>query len=136
MLDDSTREQMALFRYGLIADLAQRQEDEKGLYRLLLEKADKDYVIPGSRRTRVAAEAIRDWLKAFRRGGFAALRPQPAVLSEGGGGPSGGARSQCRRPGSSPPLRVRGDPERHHLGQGAAGEGGGDLAGDPVGGGA
>jgi putative transposase len=77
VLDDSTREQMALFRYGLIADLAQRQENEKGLYRLLLEKADKDYVIPGSRRTRVAAETIRDWLKAFRRGGFAALRPQP-----------------------------------------------------------
>ncbi len=33
-------------------------------------------------------------------------------------------------------MRVRGEPERHHLGQGAAGEGGGDLAGDPVGGGA
>jgi len=77
VLDDSTREQMALFRYGLIADLAHRQEDEKGLYRLLQEKADKEYVIPNSRRTRVAAETIRDWLKAFRRGGFAALRPQP-----------------------------------------------------------
>ena len=77
MLDDSTREQMALFRYGLIADLAHRQEDEKGLYRLLQEKAEKDYVIPNSRRTRVAAETIRDWLQAFRRGGFAALRPQP-----------------------------------------------------------
>src|SRR5271167_4469578 len=77
VLDDSTREQMALFRYGLIADVAHRQEDEKGLYRLLQEKAERNYVIPNSRRTRVAAETIRDWLQAFRRGGFAALRPQP-----------------------------------------------------------
>jgi transposase InsO family protein len=35
------------------------------------------YEIPGSRRTRVAAETIRDWLMAYRRGGFDALRPQP-----------------------------------------------------------
>lgn len=34
------------------------------------------YEIPGSRRTRVAAETIRDWLSAYRRGGFDALRPQ------------------------------------------------------------
>jgi putative transposase len=76
VLDETTREQMALFRYGLIADLVQRQEDDRGLYRLLEEKAQRQYVIPGSQRTRVAAETIRDWLQAFRRGGFEALRPQ------------------------------------------------------------
>jgi putative transposase len=76
VLDETTREQMALFRYGLIADLVQRHEDEKGLYRLLHEKAQRQYVIPGSQRTRVAVETIRDWLQAFRRGGFEALRPQ------------------------------------------------------------
>jgi putative transposase len=75
--EESIQEHVALFRYGLIADLAQRSEDEKGLYRLLEEKAAREYVIPGSQRTRVAAETIRDWLQAFRRGGFVALRPQP-----------------------------------------------------------
>lgn len=74
--DDKTREQMALFRYGLIADLVHREQSEKGLYPLLREKAERVYEIPGSRRTRVAAETIRDWLVAYRRGGFDALRPQ------------------------------------------------------------
>lgn len=75
-LDDKTREQIALFRYGLIADFVHRAEGEKGLYPMLREKADRVYEIPGSRRTRVAAETLRDWLSAYRRGGFDALRPQ------------------------------------------------------------
>lgn len=77
VLDDKTREQTALFRYGLIADLVHRPEGAKGLYPLLREKAEKVYEIPGSRRTRVAAETVRDWLGAYRRGGFDALCPQP-----------------------------------------------------------
>jgi putative transposase len=76
VLDDKTREEIALFRYGLIADLVHREPAEKGLYPLLREKAERAYEIPGSRRTRVAAETIRDWLSAYRRGGFEALRPQ------------------------------------------------------------
>lgn len=76
-LDDKTRDEIALFRYGLIADLLHRAEREKGLYPLLREKAERVYSIPGSRRTRVAAETIRDWLTEYRRGGFDALRPQP-----------------------------------------------------------
>lgn len=77
VLDDKAREQMALFRYGLIADLIHREEGEKGLYPLLRAKAEKVYEIPGSRRSRVAAETVRDWLSAYRRGGFEALRPKP-----------------------------------------------------------
>lgn len=75
-LDDQTREQIGLFRYGLIADLLHADGEKKGLHTLLREKAERVYDIPGSRRTRVASETIRDWLKAYRRGGFAALRPQ------------------------------------------------------------
>ena len=76
-LDDKTREQIALFRYGLIADLAHRQDGERGLYALLREKAEKTYEIPGSRRARVAAETLREWLALYRRGGFEALHPKP-----------------------------------------------------------
>jgi len=75
--DDQARTQMALFRYGLIADLLHREPGEKGLQGLLREKAEKSYEIPGSRRSRVAAETIRDWLACYRRGGFDALLPQP-----------------------------------------------------------
>jgi transposase InsO family protein len=76
-LDEKTRQQIALFRYGLIADLVHRQAGERGLYVLLREKASRQYEIPGSRRTRVAAETLRDWLSAYRRGGFDALHPKP-----------------------------------------------------------
>lgn len=76
-LDEKTRDEIALFRYGLIADLLHGGEGQKGIYAHLNEKAQRVYEIPGSRRTRVAAETIRDWLAAYRAGGFDALRPRP-----------------------------------------------------------
>ena len=68
--------EIALFRYGLIADLVRLQPGAKGLYALIEQKAAGAYTIPGSSRTRVAGETIRDWLKAYRRGGFDALLPK------------------------------------------------------------
>jgi transposase InsO family protein len=66
-------QQLALFRYGLIADLVHLPPGTKGLYALIKNKADSQYSIPGSFRTRVAEETIRDWLKKYRKGGFDAL---------------------------------------------------------------
>jgi transposase InsO family protein len=70
------RQKIGLFRYGLIADLI-HGEGKRGLYRRLDEKAKRTYDIPGTHRDRVAAETIRDWLCAYRRGGFEALLPKP-----------------------------------------------------------
>ena len=67
---------IALFRYGLIAELVHLPPGSKGLAKQLAERAARDYSIPGSTRTRVAAETLRDWLKAYRRGGFDALLPK------------------------------------------------------------
>jgi transposase InsO family protein len=77
--DPSTdpRHAVALFRYGLIADLVHLPPGTKGLYERIGEKAAADYTIPGSTRTRVAAETLRDWLKRYRAGGFDALLPRP-----------------------------------------------------------
>jgi putative transposase len=75
--DSDQRHAIALFRYGLIADLVHWPKERKGLYARLAEKAARDYTIPGSSRTRVAEETIRDWLKAYRQGGFDALLPKP-----------------------------------------------------------
>jgi len=74
---EELRHEIALFRYGLIADLVHLPPGTKGLYGKLEHKAVKDYAIPGSSRTRVAAETLRDWLKRYRKGGFAALVPKP-----------------------------------------------------------
>ena len=58
--------EVALFRYGLIADLVHLPPGTKGLYQRLQDKAAVVYCIPGSSRTRVAAETLRDWLKRYR----------------------------------------------------------------------
>jgi transposase InsO family protein len=71
------RDDVALFRYGLIADLTHMEPGEAGTYARLKEKASHSYAIPGTRRTRVAAETMRGWLREWRKGGFEALRPQP-----------------------------------------------------------
>ncbi len=70
-------EEVALFRFGVIGDLVHLPPGAKGLYARLREKAAIDYRIPGSTRVRVAEETIRDWLKAYRKGGLDALTPKP-----------------------------------------------------------
>jgi putative transposase len=69
-------DEVALFRYGVIGDLVHLPPGAKGLYARLAEKAAIDYRIPGSTRVRVAEERIRDWLKAYRKGGLDALKPR------------------------------------------------------------
>lgn len=71
------RDEVAIFRYGLIADLSHMEPGEPGTYARLKEKASHSYAIPGTRRTRVAAETMRGWLRDWRKGGFDALRPKP-----------------------------------------------------------
>lgn len=75
--DNKRREQVALFRYGVIGDLVHRATGSKGLYELLRQKAEQSYVIPDSNRTKLAVETIRDWLKDYRKGGYDALLPKP-----------------------------------------------------------
>lgn len=70
-------EEVALFRYGMIADLLHLGPEDKGLYGLLRKKAEGEYRIPGTTRSRVAAETMRDWLKAHRKAGFDGLKPRP-----------------------------------------------------------
>ncbi len=75
--DDDLRQQIALFRYGLIADLAHLPVGTPGTGATMRAKAEKTYTIPGTTRTRVAAETMRHWINDYRRGGFEALYPKP-----------------------------------------------------------
>jgi putative transposase len=74
--DKDRHNAVALFRYGLIADLLHWPRGKRGLGELIAKKAEQDHEIPGSLRTRVAPETIRDWLKGYRQGGFDALLPK------------------------------------------------------------
>ncbi len=73
---DDQRRDVALFRYGVIADLVHLEPNHRGLYALLTKKAEQEYTIPGSLRRHVAAETMRGWLRSYRRGGFDALVPR------------------------------------------------------------
>jgi putative transposase len=75
-MEEKLAEQIALFRYGVIADLVHLEPGRRGLYGRLAEKAERHYSIPASSRTRVAVTTMRDWLRNYRRGGFDALKPK------------------------------------------------------------
>jgi hypothetical protein len=80
---EELRKQVALFRYGLIADLVHLPDGQRGLYKRLAEKAAQEHAIPGTLRRRVAAETMRGWLADYRRGGFDALIPKPRADAGG-----------------------------------------------------
>ena len=75
--DDDLRQQIALFRYTLIADLVHLPVGTPGTGAMMRAKAEQTYTIPGTTRTRVAAETMRHWIKDYRHGGFDALYPKP-----------------------------------------------------------
>lgn len=68
---------IALFRYGLIAQLVHTPPDTGQQERLLREIASHTYTIPGSTRTHVSITTLRRYLKTYREKGFDALRPGP-----------------------------------------------------------
>jgi len=72
----SLAEEIALFRYGLIADVLRLEPGSRGIYEILREKAAQEYHIPGTTRTRVAAETLRGWVRRHRKYGFAGLYPK------------------------------------------------------------
>ncbi len=75
--DNDLRQAIALFRYGVIADLVHLPAGTPGAGAAMRAKAERSYAIPGSTRTRVAAETMRGWIADYRRGGFDALYPKP-----------------------------------------------------------
>lgn len=69
--------EIALFRYGLIAQLVHTPPDKGHQEALLREIAARTYRIPGSKRTRVSVTTLRRYLKTYRAHGFETLRPSP-----------------------------------------------------------
>ena len=73
---DDSRRDIALFRYGLIADLLILPAGSREISAGIRDRAARDHAIPGSRRTRVAEQTMRDWMRLYRAGGFDALFPK------------------------------------------------------------
>ena len=69
-------QEVALFRYGLIADLLRTPARSAAMGALVREKASRRYRIPGSSRERVSEVTLRRWARRYREGGLQALRPR------------------------------------------------------------
>lgn len=72
-MTEKEREQVALFRYGLIAPLLNGQVDQK---EYLMEQAGKNHSIPYYGERKIAPKTIQEWLLNYRRNGFNALKPK------------------------------------------------------------
>lgn len=77
-MDEKRKEQIAAFRYSLIAPIVSRQKPmAKGELKAYLEKtAQGHYEIPGTPRNKVSIRSIERYLAMYRKGGWEALKPK------------------------------------------------------------
>ncbi|WP_044664842.1 helix-turn-helix domain-containing protein, partial [Syntrophaceticus schinkii] len=78
-MDFEMQEQIAAFRYGLIAPIVSRQSPmlPGELKHLLEEIASRTYTIPGSHRTTVSTRTLERYIANYRRAGWDGLKPKP-----------------------------------------------------------
>ncbi|ARK23666.1 IS481 family transposase (plasmid) [Sporosarcina sp. P37] len=72
-MNEKTRDEVALFRYGLIAPLVNQQVEAKSYLQRIEEKV---HTIPYYGERRIAAKTVQEWLRHYRRDGFDALKPK------------------------------------------------------------
>jgi putative transposase len=77
-MDESKREEIALFRYGMIVPFLSPDKLDWGLKGELRRRLAQEHVnIPNSKKHRVCEDTIRKWLAAYKAKGFDGLKPQP-----------------------------------------------------------
>lgn len=76
-MDENKREEIALFRYGIILPFLSQDEMEWGVKGEMLRRLEtKDYDIPHSEKHSVDQETIRKWLYSYQEKGFDGLKPK------------------------------------------------------------
>lgn len=72
-MNEKEREQVALFRYGLISPILNGQVDQKAY---LTEIGAKTHSVPYYGNRKYAIKTIQEWLLNYRRNGFDGLKPK------------------------------------------------------------
>ncbi|MBT9143773.1 MAG: hypothetical protein DDT29_02184 [Dehalococcoidia bacterium] len=77
-MNPTHEDQLAAFRYGLIAPIVCRQTPllPGELKAYIEEVAGQVYDIPGSSRQQVSVRTLERYLSLYRKGGYDALKPQ------------------------------------------------------------
>jgi putative transposase len=73
--------EVALFRYALIREAADRSLSNAERGRLVRDLVDRTHVGPDGVEIRVGRSTADEWIRAWRAGGFEALKPKPRALS-------------------------------------------------------
>lgn len=88
-MDESQREEVALFRHGLLFPVLRGELGRGQLTRFLEEMADKYHDIPYSERTKISVSTLKRWRARYRESGFDGLKPisrsdrgQPRAIPE------------------------------------------------------
>jgi putative transposase len=78
-MDEEMKKQVAVFRFRVIADFVDGMMLSRGnAKKLMREKCDRKWLIPGSGRTRISKSVIKEWSARYKRSGnkLEALYPQ------------------------------------------------------------
>jgi transposase InsO family protein len=78
-MDEEMKKQVAVFRFGVIADFVDGTTLSRGNTKTLMrEKCGRKWQIPGSGRTRISKSVIKEWIARYKRSGnkLEALFPQ------------------------------------------------------------
>jgi len=78
-MDEELKKQIAVFRYGVISDFVGARRLSRGQRkRLMRERCDQVWQIPGSIRTHIAPSTIKEWIARYKQAGnkLESLYPQ------------------------------------------------------------
>jgi transposase InsO family protein len=74
-MDEKQREEIGIFRYGVISELVNGPVAKGGKEAILLRLAMREWTIPGTPRTRLGRSTIRDWADQYEAMGLEGLKP-------------------------------------------------------------
>ena len=83
-MDERHREDVALFRFGVISDLVCSRLDPGEMTELIKHKSEKRWQIPYSGRTRISESTIRRWIRLYEQNGRRLSSLYPASRSDRG----------------------------------------------------
>ena len=83
-MDKEQKEEIALFRFGVISDLVSTRLDPGETTQLVREKSRQRWNIPYSNRTRLSESTIRRWLRLYENSGRELSSLYPANRSDRG----------------------------------------------------
>jgi putative transposase len=75
-MNEQERNEIAAFRFGIIAPVVQRNLHPGERYALLRDLAQQSYKIPYSDNTSISIRSLERYLQAYETGGFEALKPK------------------------------------------------------------